>query len=146
MRSAGITVELFNKLGSYTLNIKLTLEDNLYIKPCDHWLWHVYIQPSSTETCLKLSEKTFYHPCITQKLSRKLVHTTSGPLFVLTWPLFRYIWYLRFKYLLAHEAADSEISSSTCRGSWANVSELACLGFKFDHYALWWLKMISPPM
>ena len=24
-----------------------------------------------------------------QKLSRKLVHTTAGPLFVLTWPLFR---------------------------------------------------------
>ena len=25
-----------------------------------------------------------------QKLSRKLVHITSGPLFLLTWPLFRY--------------------------------------------------------
>lgn len=25
-----------------------------------------------------------------QKLSRKLVHSTAGPLFVLTWPFFRY--------------------------------------------------------
>lgn len=26
--------------------------------------------------------------CALQKLSRKLVHITTGPLFVLTWPLF----------------------------------------------------------
>ena len=39
---------------------------------------------------VKLWETLANHSVLDQKLSRKLVHITAGPLLVLTWPLFRW--------------------------------------------------------
>ena len=52
---------------------------------------------------------------ILQKLSRKLVHITAGPLFVLTWPLFSCT--PQSRYFAAVIPALQALRSATARGA-----------------------------
>lgn len=44
------------------------------------------LHPASALPCTRLTSA-----CVVQNTSRKLVHTLAGPLFILTWPLFRFV-------------------------------------------------------
>ena len=46
--------------------------------------------PPPRNVQVKLWETLANYSVLDQKLSRKLVHITAGPLLVLTWPLFRW--------------------------------------------------------
>lgn len=55
---------------------------------CAEWLFSLQTAPFCNVQ-VKLWETLANRSVMDQKLSRKLVHITAGPLLVLTWPLFR---------------------------------------------------------